>query len=84
MATKRRGPGRPRVAENKLARWIDSKGWTRERAAKRLDITVIALNALCRNARRPSLELAFEIEDLTRGAVPARSWLKVPAHRRDK
>jgi DNA-binding transcriptional regulator YdaS (Cro superfamily) len=35
------------------------------------------LSALKRNAfRRPSLELAFAIEDATSGEVPARSWLE--------
>lgn len=28
------------------------------------------------NSRKPSLELAFAIEDATEGAIPARSWLE--------
>ena len=83
MGRKVRKPGRPRVAENALSRWIDAKGWTREKTAERLGIKVAMLNALCRGTRRPSLELAFEIQDLTDGAVSARSWLRAPAHDSD-
>lgn len=80
MGRKKRGPGRPRSAENAFARWIDAKGWTREKTAERLGIKLAMVNALCRGTRRPSLELAFEIQDLTDGAVSARSWLRAPAH----
>jgi transcriptional regulator with XRE-family HTH domain len=82
VARKSRGPGRPRTSENAFARWIDAKGWTRDKAAARLGVTVATINGLCRNTRRPSLELAFDIERLTDGVVTARSWLKVPPHKK--
>jgi hypothetical protein len=34
-------------------------------------------------ATPPNLELAFQIEDLTEGAVPARYWLEISEHSKD-
>jgi hypothetical protein len=81
--TKRARPGRPRKRETPLSRWIDQSGKTRDEIAERLVITRIHLDRLCRADRRPSLELAIEIEKLTDGAVPAEIWTRVPAHSRD-
>ncbi len=79
-AAKKRPRGRPRKKESKLSRWMDSQSLTRDDVAARLDIQRTYLDKLCRAESRPSLELAFEIEKLTRGAVPASDWLTVPAH----
>ena len=84
MGRKARQRGRPRKATNRFGRWIDTKGQTREQVAERLRITRAHLDRLCRGDRRPDLELAFAIEALTRGAVPAKSWLKVPRHSTDE
>ncbi len=81
-AVKKRPRGRPRKKESKLSRWMDSQSLVRDDVAARLDIQRTYLDKLCRAESRPSLELAFEIEKLTRGAVPASDWLSVPAHTR--
>lgn len=80
---KRRPRGRPRKKESKLSTWMDSKGLTRDAVAARLKIQRTYLDKLCRAESRPSLELAFEIEKLTGGVVPASDWLAVPAHKGD-
>ncbi len=82
-SAKKRPRGRPRKKESKLSTWMDSQGLTRDAVATRLKIQRTYLDKLCRAESRPSLELAFEIEKLTRGAVPASDWLAVPAHKGD-
>jgi transcriptional regulator with XRE-family HTH domain len=66
-----------------LSRWMDAQSLTRDEVAARLDVRRTYLDKLCRGESRPSLELAFEIEKLTRGSVPASDWLTVPAHKGD-
>ena len=51
--------------------------------AEKLGISRRHLDRLCANARRPDLELAIAVEDLTKGAVNVRSWLKVDRHSED-
>ena len=81
MAAKpQRGPGRPRRKNNAFGKWLDAEGWSRDKAAKRLGIARQYVDALCRGDRRPDLALAFKIQDVTKGEVDARSWLKVPKH----
>lgn len=82
-AAKKRPRGRPRKKESKFSAWMDSQGLTRDVVAACLKIQRTYLDKLCRAESRPSLELAFEIEKLTRGSVPASDWLAVPAHKGD-
>lgn len=79
MAAKR-PRGRPRKVESKLSRWIDGESLLRDAVAARLGIQRTYLDKLCRSESRPSLELAVDIEKMTRGAVPAADWLRVPPH----
>jgi DNA-binding XRE family transcriptional regulator len=80
---KQSGPGRPRKSETRLSRWLDSVGMTRDELAEHLDIHRTYVDKICRGVRRPSLELALAIEQLSRGSVPAASWMNVPKHSRD-
>ncbi|MCL4755927.1 MAG: helix-turn-helix transcriptional regulator [Myxococcales bacterium] len=75
-APAKRSRGRPRKRETKLSRWIDAAGTTREAVATKLGVHRTYLDMLCRGARKPSLQLAVEIERLTRGAIPAAEWVK--------
>jgi transcriptional regulator with XRE-family HTH domain len=68
--------GRPRSGNNALGRWIDRHGWTRDRVAARLGVSRRYLDRLCNGDRRPNLELAVRIEDLTGGEVSVRYWLR--------
>ena len=72
--------GRPVEKRSKLGDWVDAHGWTRQQLAEALGIAFGTATRLCSGARRPSLETAIQIEDLTDGAVSVRSWLEVPAH----
>jgi transcriptional regulator with XRE-family HTH domain len=83
VVKKQVGRGRPRKRETVLSRWIDEAGKTREEVAQRLFIARTYLDRICRGERRPGLELAIEIEQLTGGAVPVEVWKRVPPHRRD-
>ena len=71
---KPRGAGRPRVRENALSRWIDESGRTREQVAKLLGIPKPSLDRICRDDKRPNLDLAFRIERVTAGKIPAAAW----------
>jgi transcriptional regulator with XRE-family HTH domain len=66
-----------------LAGWIDSSGMTRREVAERLGLAETSLNRLCRGDRRPGFELAFAIEKMTKGKVPAAFWQKIPPHSTD-
>jgi hypothetical protein len=50
---------------------MDTQGLKRDLVAARLKIQRTYLDKLCRAESPPSLELAFEIEQLTRGSVLA-------------
>jgi transcriptional regulator with XRE-family HTH domain len=72
--------GRPRARETALSKWIDASGKTRDEIAERLGVKRQWLDKLCRAERRPSLDLALEIEKMTKGQVPASFWKSVPPH----
>ena len=77
------GRGRPRKTENLLSRWLDAKGMSRDDLAAKLGVHRSTVDRLCRGDRRPDLTLAFEIEKLSKGEVPASTWTKVAPHRAD-
>ena len=79
MATrKKRRPGQPRKVNNRFGRWIDGAGRQRVLVAEKLGISHAHLNRLCRNERRPDLELALKIEKMTKGEVAVSFWATVP------
>lgn len=75
--------GRPVEKRGKLGAWVDEHGWTRQQLADELGITLASAARFCSGDRRPSLEMAVKIEDLTKGAVPVRYWLQILAHGKD-
>jgi transcriptional regulator with XRE-family HTH domain len=83
VRAKCRARGRPRKRETKLSLWLDAAGITRDALAKQLELARGYVDLICSGSRRPSLEVALRIEKLTRGAVPASSWLTAPKHSRD-
>ena len=72
--------GRPRKVNNAFGRWIDKSGKDRDAIASALGISRPYVDRLCRDERRPDLELAVKIERLTRGEVATASWMRIPAH----
>ncbi len=82
-SAKKRPRGRPRKKQTKLGAWIDAQKLSRDQVASRLGVARSYLDKLCRAESRPSLELACEIEKLTKGEIAASEWLRVPAHTGD-
>ena len=60
-----------------LTQAITASGQTRRAIADQLGISASYLSLLEGGKKRPSLDLAFRIERLTGGAVPAASWTQV-------
>ena len=83
MARTKSRRGRPVLKRSKLGVWVDERGWTRQQLADELGIELSTAVRLCSGGRRPSLELALQIEALTGGAVPVGYWTQVPAHSKD-
>ncbi len=79
----KRRVGRPVEKRSKLADWIEEHGWTRQQLAEKLGIVRSSVDRLCGGSRRPSLELAVQIEALTKGAIPVSYWAEIPAHSKD-
>lgn len=71
-----RGRGRPRsTTQTPFSKWIDASGLTREAVATKVGVTKAALDRYCRDERTPTLGAALAIEKVTKGAIPARSWV---------
>jgi hypothetical protein len=75
--------GRPPVRQGKLGLWIEKAGKTRQDVADQLGISRRFLDHLCREYRRPGLDLAVKIERLTGGAVPVSYLAGLPQHKKD-
>lgn len=58
-----------------FAEHIKASGMSRSEWAARLGVSKSYLSELENGKKRPSLEVAVEIERLTDGAVPAASWV---------
>ena len=83
VARKQARLGRPILKYGKLGTWVRDQGWNRQQLADKLGISLATASRLCSGLRRPGLELAIQIEALTRGAVPVTYWTEVPAYRKD-
>jgi hypothetical protein len=70
--------GRPILKYGKLGTWVSAQGWNRQQFADKLGISLASASRLCSGLRRPSLELAIQIEKLTKGAVPVAYWTEIP------
>lgn len=61
-----------------FAEYITQCGEKRTVIAARLGISKSYLSDILNGNKTPSLDLAFRIERLTNGAVPASSWIATP------
>jgi DNA-binding transcriptional regulator YdaS (Cro superfamily) len=57
-----------------LAAWIGDRPQTA--VAAQIGVPAMSLNHWLRGRRVPGLDHAITIEDVTRGAVPARAWVR--------
>jgi transcriptional regulator with XRE-family HTH domain len=62
-----------------LHTYLKSHGMTGGAFAALVGLHPVALSRIRRGHQQPTLAVAFAIEAATGGAVPARSWLGVPA-----
>jgi len=63
---------------NKLQKHLSDSGLAKSDFAKSIGISRGYLSDLMSGRRRPTLELAFQIQAETKGDVPAESWLNNP------
>lgn len=62
---------------NQLAAWLDANpNLSRAELARQLGVVPPYVSLMAAGERRPGLDLAFLLEDISKGAVPARSWYK--------
>lgn len=61
---------------NELKTYLLAIGGRQQDLADLIGISRPYLSGLLSGKKRPSLDLALRIEDVTRGAVPAASWRK--------
>jgi DNA-binding XRE family transcriptional regulator len=76
-----RSPGRPPIRQGRFGRWLAEHGLNRDDVARRLGVNRRHVDHLAREDRRPSLELAIKIEQLTRGEIPAAYFVGVRPRR---
>lgn len=74
---KNKGGRPPEKGYNAFGRWVVASGKPRSEVALDLETTVQHLGRLMSGEQRPSLELAFKIEDYTQKAISAKSWLEI-------
>ena len=59
-----------------LASFLEANGKSQRKFAAEIDVDPSIVSRLCKAQMRPSLDLAFAIERVTGGAVPASSWVE--------
>jgi len=58
-----------------LRAWLDGQGLSQADLARRCGVGEASVCRWLRGTRRPGLDLAIAVEQLTDGAVPAASWV---------
>jgi transcriptional regulator with XRE-family HTH domain len=66
----------------KLYKYLDDNGLKQTFFAKKLKITLSAVNMLALGKSAPSLDLAYRIEELTNGQVTVYDWKPYYAQKR--
>jgi hypothetical protein len=83
VVTPKKRAGRPTVRQGLFGQWLLTHEQNRAQVARDLGIDRRYLDHLARDDRRPSLELAVKIEQLTNGLVPV-SYFATLAPRRQR
>lgn len=60
---------------NKFAKWIDANDKKQRGVAEKLGISTSTLNDILRKGQMPKLELAYQIEAYTKGAITVYDWI---------
>lgn len=64
---------------NKFAEWMKNNDKKQRGVAEKLGISTSTLHDILRKEQMPSLKVAYEIEQYTKGAVTIYDWLDQPA-----
>lgn len=64
---------------NKFAEWVKNNDKKQRGIAEKLGISTSTLHDILRKDQLPSLRVAYEIEQYTRGAITVYDWLDQPA-----
>jgi transcriptional regulator with XRE-family HTH domain len=62
---------------NKFAKWVESNDKKQRGVAEKLGISTSTLHDILRNGRMPSLKLAYEIEQYTKGDITVYDWVDI-------
>lgn len=62
--------------KNALAVYLEEEGLVQKVFAQKVGVSQTTLTLILRGERMPSLEVAFQIEKVTKGKVKASDWLK--------
>ncbi len=60
---------------NKFAEWMKSNDKKQRGVAEKLGISTSTLHDILRKGQMPSLKLAYEIEQYTKGAITVYDWV---------
>lgn len=63
---------------NKFAEWVKNNDKKQRGIAEKLGISTSTLHDILRKDQLPSLRVAYEIEQYTRGAITVYDWLDQP------
>jgi transcriptional regulator with XRE-family HTH domain len=68
---------------NKFAEWMQSNDKKQRGVAEKLGISTSTLHDILRKGQMPSLKLAYQIEQYTKGAITLYDWID-PIHNEKK
>lgn len=63
---------------NKFAEWMQSNDKKQRGVAEKLGISTSTLHDILRKGQMPSLKLAYEIEQYTKGSITLYDWVDAP------
>lgn len=63
---------------NKFAEWMQANDKKQRGTAEKLGISTSTLHDILRKGQMPSLKLAYEIEQYTKGAITVYDWVDQP------
>lgn len=63
---------------NKFAIWMRNNDKKQRGVAQKLEISTSTLHEILRKGQMPSLKLAYQIEQLTKGAITVYDWIDEP------
>ena len=69
---------------NKFAEWMEINDKKQRGVAEKLGISTSTLHDILRKDQMPSLKIAYEIEQYTKGAVTLYDWLDQPIAEKKK